>query len=400
MGLLWNDLRFAFRTLARNPGFTAVVLVTLALGIGANSAIYGLMDQVLLRPLPVQRPERLVLLEGPGPWSGHSSSQYTSVTPMAQPMYEGLRDRATVFSGVLAQLQTDVHLRTGERTENVPADLVSGSFFPVLGLKPALGRLFGPEDDRTPGGHPLVVLGNRFFHDQMAGDPSVLGRSVDVNGHPMTIVGVAPAGFHGIDVGNSVDVYIPLAMQREALPSWPPTQGNWRHRWLTVMARLRDGVSPEQARAGANVVYAQLLQEDVRTLTTMAEKNRARFLAKKLELLPGGRGVSGLREVAASPLLALMGMVGLVLLIACSNVANLVLARGSSRQKEMAVRLALGAGRARLIRQLLMESLVLAIAGGLLGLLLAGWLGRLLIAALPFEQAGRSLSAQHNSGSR
>src|SRR6185503_10631793 len=150
---------------------------------------------------------------------------------------------------------------------------------------------------------------------------------VDVNGHPMTIVGVAPAGFHGIDVGNSVDVYIPLAMQREALPSWPPTQGNWRHRWLTVMARLRDGVSPEQARAGANVVYAQLLQEDVRTLTTMAEKNRARFLAKKLELLPGGRGVSGLREVAASPLLALMGMVGLVLLIACSNVANLVLAR-------------------------------------------------------------------------
>ena len=395
MDLLWNDLRFAFRTLARNPGFSVVVLATLALGIGANSAIYSLMDQVLLRPLPVHRPDRLVLLEGPGIWSGRTSSEYASRTPMSQPLYEGLRDRTPVFSGVLAQRQTEVHLRAGERTENVAGDLVSGSYFPVLGLRAAYGRLFGPEDDRTPGGHPVVVISHRFFRDRLAGDPAVIGRTVGVNGHPMTIVGVAPAGFHGIDVGNSVDVYVPLAMENLLMPSWPPTLGtDWRIRWLTVMARLGDGVSLERAQAGANVAYAQLLKEDAQTLTTMSEKNRALFLEKKLVLEPGGRGVSWLREMAGSPLLALMGMVGLVLLIACSNVANLVLARGSSRQKEMAVRLALGAGRARLVRQLLMESLVLAVGGGLLGLLLAGWLGRLLIAALPFEEAARSLSAE------
>jgi hypothetical protein len=233
MDLLWNDLRFAFRTLARNPGFTAVVLATLALGIGANSAIYSLMDQVLLRPLPVHRPDRLVLLEGSGIWSGRTSGEYASQTPMSQPMYEGLRDRAPVFSGVLAQRQTEVHL-------------------------------------------------------------------------------------HGIDVGNSVDVYVPLAMENLLLPSWPPTLGtDWRIRWLTVMARLGEGVSLEEARAGANVAYAQLLKEDAQTLTTMSEKNRALFLDKKLVLEPGGRGVSWLREMAGSPLMALMGMVGLVLLIAC-----------------------------------------------------------------------------------
>src|SRR5262249_20976175 len=158
----------------------------LALGIGANSAIYGLMDQVLLRPLPVQRPDRLVVLDTPGPWSGHSQSEYNNLTPMAQPMYDGLRDQATVFSGVLAQWQTDVHLRVGERTENVDASLVSGTFFPVLGLRPELGRLFGPEDDRTPGGHPIVVIADRFFRDRMGGDASVLGRTVEINGHPMT----------------------------------------------------------------------------------------------------------------------------------------------------------------------------------------------------------------------
>jgi predicted permease len=393
MELLWNDLRFALRTLLRNRGFTFVVLVTLALGIGANSAIYGLMDQVLLRPLPVDRPKRLVLLEGKGIWSGRSSSSYSSITPWSQPMYEGFRDGVPVFSGVLAEWQTGIHFRSGDQTESVNADLVSGSYFPVLGLKPALGRLFGPEDDRTPGGHPIVVLGHRFFKSRLGGDPSVLGRTVHVNGHPMTVIGVAPAGFYGTDVGNAIDVYVPLAMQKDVLPSWPDVHADWRTRWLTVIARLKDGVSLEQATAGANVVYSQLLKEDVKTVTT-SDKNRARFLEKKLELVSGARGVSWLRDMAGSPLVALMGMVGLVLLIACANVANLVLARGSSRQKEMAVRLALGAGRPRLIRQLMMESVVLALAGGALGLLLAGYLGRVLLAALPFDGAANALRSE------
>jgi predicted permease len=393
MDLLWNDLRFALRTLARNPAFTAVVLATLALGIGANSAIYGLMDQVMLKPLPVHRPERLVLLDAPGIFSGRGSSQYSSFEPMSQPMFEGLRDGAPVFSGVLAQWLAGANFKAGESTENVTVGLVSGSFFEVLGVRPALGRVFASDDDRTPGGHPLVVLGHRFFESRLAGDRSVVGRTVHVNGHPMTVIGVAPAGFYGLDVGNSVDAYVPLAMQKEVLPTWPATRGDWRTRWLTVIARLRDGVSREQATAAANVVYAQLLQEDVKTVTTSA-KNRAQFLQKKLDLKPGGRGVSWLRDMAGSPLLALMGMVGLVLLIACANVANLLLARGSSRQREMAVRLALGAGRGRLVQQLLMESVLLSILGGALGLLLAGWLGRVLIAALPFDQATLALSAQ------
>jgi predicted permease len=221
----------------------------------------------------------------------------------------------------------------------------------------------------------------------------VIGSAVAINGHPMTIVGVAPPGFHGVEVGGSSDLYVPLAMQPQVLPTWKPTAGDWRSRWLTVLARLRDGVSVDEARASINVVYAQLLQEDAKTrpVNARSERGKAAFLDKKLDLLPGGRGTSGLRDQSRSPLLVLMGMVGLVLLIACANVANLLLARGSSRQKELAVRLALGAGRGRLVRQLLVESLMLSLAGGALGILVSTWVGRALLAALPFEDAVTTL---------
>jgi predicted permease len=393
---LRHDIRFAFRSFAKNPGFTAVVVITLALGIGANAAIFGLLDQVLFRLLPVAAPSRLVVLDAPGPFSGRSSSQSETLTPLSQPMFEGLRDHNTVFSGVLAHWATAVHLSIGPLTETVNTDLVSGTYFPVLGIVPAAGRLLGPEDDRVPGGHPVVVLGHRFFKERFGGDPQAIGRSVTINGHPMTIVGVAPQGFYGVEVGGASDLFVPLAMQTQVLPTWKPTRGDWRTRYLTVMARLEDGVGVEEARASINLLYAQMLQEDVKTVKTSPrfERGRPAFLAKKLEVLPGGRGTSGLRDQARSPLLVLMGMVGLVLLIACANVANLLLARGSSRQKELAVRLALGAGRRRLVQQLLVESVLLSLAGGAVGVLVSTWVGRALIAALPYEDAARTLSAE------
>jgi predicted permease len=394
IGALWDDGRFALRTLRKNAGFTAVVLATLALGIGANAAIFGLMDQVMLRPLPVRDPHRLVVLDAPGSYSGHTSNNSSTLTPLSHPMFEGIRDRATVFSGVFAYRQSDIHISDGKRTDNGTGAIVSGSFFPVLGVQPALGRLLGPDDDRTVGAHPVVVLSHRVFRTRFGGDAAVVGRVLHVNGHPMTVVGVGPEGFEGIEVGSAVDLFVPLAMEPQVQPTWPEVLGNWRSRWLTVMARLRDGETLASAEAGVNVVYAQLVQEDVKTATNLSERARAEFLAKRLVVLPGTRGISGLRDQSRTPLLMLMGMVGLVLVIACANVANLLLARGSARQKELAVRLALGAGRGRLMRQLVVESLLLSIAGGALGLLVATWAGRGLIAALPFEEAARVLSTE------
>src|SRR5258705_4339000 len=258
-----HDVRYAIRTLIKTPAFTIVVVLTLALGIGANTAIFSLTDQVLLRLLPVKSPEDLVVLDGPGAFQGRTFNNGT----FSYPMYRDFRDQNAVFDGVLARFPSPLTLMTNGQAERVSGELVTGNFFSVLGVRAHIGRTFTPEDDRTPGGHPIVVLSHNFWTRRFAADPSVLNRTVTLNGLPMTIVGVAPPGFYGITVGDNPDVMVPVMMKAQMTPTWDDLQ-NRRSRWLTVMARLKDGVTREQAEAAMNVIYRQINEQELKEITT------------------------------------------------------------------------------------------------------------------------------------
>ena len=391
MDHLRQDFRFALRSLRRAPAFTFVIVATLGLGVGANTAIFSLMDQVLLRMLPVRDPAALVLLDGPGPFSGRSNGPQVFSVPMFRGLQEGSRD---VVEGLFARFETSATLAVGRQSERISAELVSGGYFPLLGVPAVLGRTLGPEDDRAPAGHPVAVLSYGFWQRRFGGQSNVLNQDIRINGHPMTIVGVAARDFGGVEMSAAVDVFVPLMMKAQMTPTWDDLD-SWRSRWINVMGRLKPGVSPDEAAAALNVAYRQLLQEDLKTITRLPGGTfRERFLAKNLQVLPGAKGRSQLRSQFSTPLVVLMGMVGLVLLIACANVANLLLARAASQQKEVAIRLALGAGRWRVVRTRLTECAVLAAAGAVLGVIVAWWTTGLLIETLPFDRAARTLSSE------
>jgi len=388
MNAIWRDIRHAARGLRKAPGFLIVVVLTLGLGIGANTAIFSLMDQVLLRPLAVPDPGSLVLLDGPGAFRGRTLNAMT----FSYPIYKDFRDRNEVFSGVLARVPLAMTAVWRGASERANGELVSGNYFEVLGMRPALGRLFTAADDQTPGGHPVAVIGYGYWQRRFGGDPQILNQTITVNGQPLTVVGVSGRGFTGVQVGQAVDISVPVMMKAQMTPTWNDLD-NRRSRWLTIMARLKPGVSRKQSEAAMNVIYRQINEQEIKDVPDVSESFRQRFVSKHLDVLPGHRGVSDLRQQYSTPLIVLMSMVGVVLLIACANVANLLLARTTARQKEISLRLALGASRARIVRHQLIESGLLALAGTLAGLLLAWWTGSMLIAALPGDPAARSLSA-------
>jgi predicted permease len=365
-----QDVRHAFRILAQNPGFAAIAILSLALGIGANTAIFTLVDTVLLRSLPIRSPEQLVVL---------ARNPDKPMATFNYPDYRYIRDHNRSFAGVVASSGGGSTLAfsvrnegAGARAEVVLGSTVSGNYFEVLGVTSAVGRVFTPDDNRTEGAHPVAVLDYDFWRRRFGGDPGVLGASISLNGNPFTVIGVARRGFHGTTVGVTPQLYVPIMMM--GVLSGGIRDWNTRHFWwLNVTARLKPGVSIEAAAPEVNLLWHQILANDPERRPVPAwiknyEKNN------RGTALPGSGGYSYLRDQFSKPLTVLMIVVGLVLLIACANLANLLLARAAAREKEIAIRLAVGAGRARLMAQLISETVVVAVLGGLAGLLIA-WLG-------------------------
>ena len=373
MGTLFQDVRYGLRMLRKNPGFAAVAVLTLALGIGANTAIFSLINAVLLKSLAVQDPQQLVIVSDPA--MANSRSIGTPRTDIySYPLYRDLRDGNDVFSGMAASGQEHrVAVETpgsGVVTEDATVNLVSGSYFSVLGVSPFRGRSLVPEDDRAKSSNPVAVVSYEFWIRKLAENPAVIGQTVRLNKNPYVIIGIAAPGFFGDTVGEKQDFWVPMSMQPQMMPG-RPWLDDIHASWLRVMARLKPGVSRSQAEANLDVLFQQWLQGPQGRSLDPGDQQALK--QQKISVVPGGGGFSGLRPEFSRPLLLLMAIVGLVLLIACVNVANLTLARANSRQREIAVRLAIGASPAHLIRQLLTESALLAFAGGLAGLLVAHW---------------------------
>jgi len=381
MDTLLQDFRYGIRTLIKNPGFTFVSVLTLALGLGANTAIFSLTDQILLRRLPVEKPEELVLLRSPGPKSGRVWSDGDGAASLSYPLYKELVEKNNIFSGLLARFAIPLSVSGEGQTERANGELVSGNYFEVLGVRPAIGRVFTSEDDAVPGAGQIVVLSHSYWTRRFGNDTGVLNKTLAVNGAVMTVVGVARAGFNGVQLGQTPDIFIPISMKAQMTPNWDGLNDH-KDYWLAVIGRLKPGLSPAQAEEAFAPIFRQI-QELELAFNNFSPETQQRFVDKKMLLAPGSKGRPILEREQKEPLLVLMGMVGLVLLIACANVANLLMARGAARQREIAIRMAVGAGRLRLVRQFLVESLTLSVMGGAVGLLVGWWTIGAFVGAIP-----------------
>jgi predicted permease len=386
-----QDVRYGLRILLKNPGFAVVAVLLLALGIGANTAIFSLLDQAILRSLPVKDPGRLVAISDGEYRSGWSTSDDSEMV-YSYPHYKEVRDQIPLFDGVIARAHVPLSVTAAGASERAAGDVVSGNFFSVLGVGPAIGRVLDLEDNRVPGASPMAVLSYGYWVRRFGGDPGVVGRRISLNAYPFTVVGVSARGFTGLLKGNNVDVFVPIAMKRELTPDWNGLVER-DIMWLNIFARLKPGVSREQTEAALQGPYRPILEAEIQSIKNPRATFRERYMHQHISLHPAAQGINLLRQTWARPLLVLAGLVGLVLLITCANVSGLMIAKGAGRQKEIAIRLALGARRGRIVRQLIVESLLVSVAGGVGGLAVGHVCSRLLLYLLPQDTAASFSSA-------
>ncbi|HVT97800.1 MAG TPA: ABC transporter permease [Acidobacteriaceae bacterium] len=389
---VWRDVRYGARGLARNPMFTAVAVLTLALAIGANTTIFSLLDQALMQALPVRNPGELVVLSYAGSGEGHTESHGGDSQghkhEFSYPMYKDLRNRNTVFSGLIGAAPASVGVVWNNRAERVPAEMVSGNYFDVLGVQPAMGRLFVASDETAPGANPVAVLNFDYWKSQLAEAP-VVGKTLLVNGAPFTILGVSAPGFHSMEWGALPDVYVPITMQKTIQPDWDFLNDH-RSYWMNIVGRLKPGMTAAQALAAINPLFTDLRTEEFTQLHDQSAKARTSFITKAhLNLEGGAKGFSPMRDSVETPLTIIMGMVLLVILMAIVNVASLLLVRAAARAREFSVRYALGATSGQVLRQLLSEGMLLGLAGAAIGLALAPEALRLLIRWMSTGDAGQ-----------
>lgn len=380
VGSVVRDARLALRLLCKSPAFTFTAILTLALGIGANTAMFTLMKLIVMDALPVRQPEQLVVLHDTGPKFGGYGSRMGNAMSSAfsYPLYRDLDSASRqIFSGVLARAQgrfTSVTLTTTGDTERIAAELVSGNYFSLLGVQPWRGKLL-TDSDNEPNSNAAVVLSYGFWKREFGGDPGIVNHTIRLNNHPFVVVGIAPPSFYGISLGETTDVYVPVAMAHRLYPAAEdPSEDplpDRNYAWLSLIARLKPGVTIEQAQSALAVIYPPLRDKQLAYIRGPWRDFLENFRRQHIELTPGGRGYSSLREKLERPLQYVFAMTGIFLLITLVNVANLLIARGSRRAREMAVRLSLGAPRGALVRQLLIESCVLAGIGGACGIALA-----------------------------
>ena len=393
------NLRLAVRTLFKSPFVTVVAALSLALGIGANAAIFSMFDEMLMRPLPVRDATRLVNLSVPGPKPGSQSCNDAGNCEVvfSYPMYRDLERAQTVFTGLAAHRIFNTNIAFRGQTLNTQGVLVSGAYFPTLAVHPALGRLLTPDDDKTIGAHFVTVLSHSFWVRTLGSDRSVVNQTITINGQPMTIVGIAAEGFEGTTIGDRPKVYVPISM-RGLMNAGFTGFTDRRNYWVYVFGRLKPGVSIDRARVALNTMYRPIIATTEAPLQKgMSAETMARFKRKQVAVEDGRRGQSTVQKEAKLPLLLLLGVTAIVLLIACANIANLLLARAANRAMEMAVRLSLGATRVQLLVQLLTESCLLAVLGGIASLVVAHWTLGAMTALLPTDVSGTLDFTMHSA---